>query len=357
MSPVLQTSPYDPNAFWATFWSRNQSFSRDQLYSLSQTSVVEEIFENLSTKDTDVSRIFLGSVYAILSFALFANLAVVFLVSQILLARNQGASPNNGASFSSNHNTHILIYILALSIVDSLVLINAAVVAITIFFQRWIFHRSLCTAYYAIDSVNKTLSTFILTCMSLDRFLAVVYPQKRFRVRSIKGTIVVLTLCLSFAFTLLLPVYVQTDIIQVSIADDRNETTPTCAFVGEADFAVALAIFGFFAPLILMSVFYASMLTSLNKRRKRLTRTSAATRTRSVSETSSSLRGSQLMLRRPSIRVKTVTTRTLLLVLFHFGTRIFLDFSVGLFSVLVLGVLFPKTAKYPKSPKMFKAWD
>ena len=77
-------------------------------------------------------------------------------------------------------------YILNLSIADSLFLIGLPLIMTTMALRHWVFGFAMCKLYFILTCINMFTGTFTLIAMSADRFLAVVYPFTSISIRTPK---------------------------------------------------------------------------------------------------------------------------------------------------------------------------
>nr|XP_015215640.1 PREDICTED: melanin-concentrating hormone receptor 1-like isoform X1 [Lepisosteus oculatus] len=93
------------------------------------------------------------------------------------------------------------IFIVNLSVVDLLFLLGMPLLIHQLLGNGvWRFGESLCTIITALDSNSQFTSTYILTAMTLDRYLATVYPlaSARFRTPAVAVRVICLVWLLSF---------------------------------------------------------------------------------------------------------------------------------------------------------------
>lgn len=76
------------------------------------------------------------------------------------------------------------IYIFNLALADSLVLVTLPFQGTDVFLGFWPFGNALCKTVISIDYYNMFTSTFTLTVMSIDRYVAVCHPVKALDMRT-----------------------------------------------------------------------------------------------------------------------------------------------------------------------------
>ncbi|XP_029433382.1 melanin-concentrating hormone receptor 1-like [Rhinatrema bivittatum] len=102
---------------------------------------------------------------------------------------------NNSSSVSD-------IFIINLSIVDLLFLLGMPFLIHQLLGNGvWHFGETMCTLITALDTNSQFTSTYILTAMSIDRYLATVYPFTSARYR--KPTAAVMSICVLWVLSLL----------------------------------------------------------------------------------------------------------------------------------------------------------
>uniref|UniRef100_A0A914XD72 G-protein coupled receptors family 1 profile domain-containing protein n=1 Tax=Plectus sambesii TaxID=2011161 RepID=A0A914XD72_9BILA len=165
------------------------------------------------------------------------------------------------------------IYIVVLSIVDTFVIMSIPFHMTHMVMQNWIFGTAACKLYWVLEMSNKVCSTFILTAMAFDRYMAICYPKVA-RVHRTKQTLGIICVLMVLALGLLMPI--------VYTARVQQRPYPAKLLVGkqERDMAVYLCsdgmkretrlwvsaytfVCGFVIPGTLLAFFYANMLIRL----------------------------------------------------------------------------------------------
>lgn len=176
------------------------------------------------------------------------------------------------------------VYILNLSITDSLFLLGLPMLMTTAVIRRWVFGAALCRVYYALTCVNMFTGSFTLTLMSADRFTAVWYPVSSLRYRTPRVAAILSTVAWSVSLAVMFPVVLYAE--QQSIPGPTM-TSYTCTVQWPGLHAAQVyigytAAVGFAVPVTLISVFYALLIARLRATRRHIrsaTNSSGAPRT------------------------------------------------------------------------------
>ncbi|CAP21825.2 Protein CBG00362 [Caenorhabditis briggsae] len=244
-----------------------------------------------SPNEDDSSRTTLKLVLAISYLVLFVigtvgNGTVILMIINILtsMKRNMQAGKRK---VMSNTN-HVFIYVLGLSIVDLLVILHLPFLvkfvprnsifhdflSKTSFSGQWLFGVAMCKVYWFGESVNKLLSSFLMTVLSWDRYMAVCSPVKSMKMRSNATAMKVLLACTLFATVLLLPVLIEAAVLKIdkmhmvpllegsdelAASDLAGTTISKCIFDADATFTLYTFVIGFAAPAFLIIIFYAQV--------------------------------------------------------------------------------------------------
>ncbi|VDN36689.1 unnamed protein product [Gongylonema pulchrum] len=68
------------------------------------------------------------------------------------------------------------VYIVALSIVDMMVILSIPFHMTSMIMNNWFYGEYICKVYWILEMSNKVCSTFIMTAMAFDRYMAICYP-------------------------------------------------------------------------------------------------------------------------------------------------------------------------------------
>uniref|UniRef100_A0A7E4UU84 G_PROTEIN_RECEP_F1_2 domain-containing protein n=1 Tax=Panagrellus redivivus TaxID=6233 RepID=A0A7E4UU84_PANRE len=97
-----------------------------------------------------------------------------------------------------------ILYIAALCVVDFLMSLSLPPAILDNIIGFWMFGTFVCKLHHACGSVGRIVSTFLITAMSFDRYMAVCHPYKQYY-RSKKFVLSTIATLWTFAFILLLP--------------------------------------------------------------------------------------------------------------------------------------------------------
>jgi nociceptin receptor len=129
---------------------------------------------------------------------LLGNLWTLFAIGQLF-------------SRSSKVQSSACIYLLMLSLVDLISFFPVPLLAMDILHGRWIYSTILCKFLYACEGVNKSLSPWVLTALSVDRYIAVCRPTFVW-MRQSKFAFCVLMVCILISSLFIAPVTIQSNV-------------------------------------------------------------------------------------------------------------------------------------------------
>lgn len=224
-------------------------------------------------------QLVLAGVYAFMSLSFFFHCVVAVGMIQIIKKSADGTVQN-------------FVYVLTLTIVDAFVLSHLPLLVVEIVESRWIFGLNWCRYFWIAESVNKILSTFILTALCFDRYLLICFPRQSMGgLRSSATSIVIITMCVIAAFGLLSPIYLSAKVGDVG--ESENETVYKCVVDWSEDaeqkFTLSLFVVGYCIPLLMMTFFYSRIIIQLRKRAKLFHNGNVNSRTRTVTKRSFAL--------------------------------------------------------------------
>ncbi|KAI1723164.1 glycosyl transferase family 2 domain-containing protein [Ditylenchus destructor] len=180
---------------------------------------------------------------------------------------------------SVSSTKHVFIYVLALSIVDFFVILHLPMLICDMIEGQWIFGEVMCKLYWFGESVNKLLSSFLMTVLSWDRYLAVCSPIKCFRMRSNSVALTVVLTISALATLLLYPVLKESAVVKVNKMtglrlieesyelEESNQlglTIHKCIFdTPTSFFMLYIFIVGYLVPALLIIFFYVKVILRL----------------------------------------------------------------------------------------------
>ncbi|NP_998462.1 somatostatin receptor type 5 [Danio rerio] len=201
-------------------------------------------------------------------------LAVIYLVVFIV-----GLTGNSLAIFVvlryTKMKTVTNMYILNLAVADELYILGLPFLTTHNVLSYWPFGNFLCRILMWADSISQFTSTFCLTVMSIDRYMAVVHPIRSARWRRPSVAKVINSMVWALSCLLTLPVIIYCD-VQPGL-NTCNLSWPEPRDVWSTAFILYTAILGFFCPLLVICLCYllivikvksASARAGLSKRRK-----------------------------------------------------------------------------------------
>ncbi|CAI4229479.1 unnamed protein product [Auanema sp. JU1783] len=278
-------------------------------------------FTTTDVAEVDPTRATLKLCLAIAYIVLFllgtiGNGIVIVMIINVLTSMRRTTSLGKRKSLSNTN--HVFIYVLGLSIVDFLVIMHLPFLVVDLLKGQWLFGTAMCKLYWFGESVNKLLSSFIMTVLSWDRYLAVCSPVKSIRIRSNTIAVIVLLTCSLLAVVLLLPVLIEATVFKIDklkmiplmedsedlrLSDLHGTTMNKCMFDSDATFTLYTFMIGFFIPALFITFFYCRVIYKLHKS------------SRNMREMRSS---NQETSKRDTDRVKQVTKRIVAVIMFYF---------------------------------------
>uniref|UniRef100_A0A3Q3KCT5 Nociceptin receptor n=1 Tax=Monopterus albus TaxID=43700 RepID=A0A3Q3KCT5_MONAL len=152
------------------------------------------------------------------------------------------------------------IYIFNLALADSLYLATLPFQGTDVFLGFWPFGNALCKTVVSIDYYNMFTSTFTLTVMSMDRYVAVCHPVKALDMRTPHKAKVVNICVWVLASAFGVPAMVLGN-VEVSI--ECIVALPEPKSHWDSVFGTCVFLFSFLIPVAIISVCYSLMVKRL----------------------------------------------------------------------------------------------
>ncbi|XP_077861904.1 somatostatin receptor type 5-like [Saccoglossus kowalevskii] len=158
---------------------------------------------------------------------------------------------------------HVLtIYILNLAIADLLFMLTLPIMARSVASRTWTYGHVLCKFVRGFDGMNQFTGIFILTAMSVDRYIAVVHPMTGKlhpmtgkRIRTLKRTKIINILLWTMSFLTSLPLW-----IFATVVDDGNDRFSCLVewpnMIISRVFVISAFVIGFACPMLLIAACY-----------------------------------------------------------------------------------------------------
>uniref|UniRef100_A0A0N5BC35 G_PROTEIN_RECEP_F1_2 domain-containing protein n=1 Tax=Strongyloides papillosus TaxID=174720 RepID=A0A0N5BC35_STREA len=121
------------------------------------------------------------------------NSSILTIIRSVISKRNPGR-------LNRRQKDYAIFYIISLCVVDMIMLMSLPTCILDLIIGFWLFGTWICKIHHISSSVGRVISTFLITAMSFDRYMAVCHPLK-LTYRSKK--FVILT-CISAAFLALI---------------------------------------------------------------------------------------------------------------------------------------------------------
>ncbi|XP_036387092.1 nociceptin receptor-like isoform X1 [Megalops cyprinoides] len=155
------------------------------------------------------------------------------------------------------------IYIFNLALADSLVLATLPFQGADVFLGYWPFGNFLCKVVIAIDYYNMFTSTFTLTVMSMDRYIAVCHPVKALDMRTPHKAKVVNVCVWALASVIAAPAMVLGDVEVEANVTECIVVLPDPRSYWDPVFGTCVFLFSFVVPVAIICVCYSLMVRRL----------------------------------------------------------------------------------------------
>ncbi|XP_061908563.1 nociceptin receptor [Entelurus aequoreus] len=157
------------------------------------------------------------------------------------------------------------IYIFNLALADSLFLATLPFQGTDVFLGFWPFGNALCKAVVSIDYYNMFTSTFTLTVMSMDRYVAVCHPVKALDMRTPHKAKVV-----NICVWVLASAFGVPAMVMGNVEEEQEHNSVECIVVlpeprshWDPVFGTCVFLFSFLIPVAIISVCYSLMVKRL----------------------------------------------------------------------------------------------
>ncbi|KAG8007044.1 Somatostatin receptor type 5 [Nibea albiflora] len=166
-------------------------------------------------------------------------------------------------------------YILNLALADELYILGIPFLGTNSVLSYWPYGNVFCKVCMTADAMSQFASTFCLTVMSIDRFLAVVHPIRSAKWRKPQVAKIFNTMVWVVSFLIVLPITIYSHVQEEF--NTCNITWPEPHELWSIAFILYTSILGFFAPLVVICLCYllivikvrsAGVRAGLTKRRK-----------------------------------------------------------------------------------------
>ncbi|XP_047428884.1 somatostatin receptor type 5-like isoform X2 [Mugil cephalus] len=167
------------------------------------------------------------------------------------------------------------LYILNLAVADELYILGIPFLGTNSILYYWPYGDFFCKVCMTADCMSQFASTFSLTLMSIDRFLAVVYPIRSAKWRKPRVAKILSGIVWLVSFLVVLPVTIFSNVQEVF--NTCNISWPEPNGTWSIVFILYTSIMGFFGPLVVICLCYllivvklrsASVRAGLTRRRK-----------------------------------------------------------------------------------------
>ncbi|CAP39806.1 Protein CBG23177 [Caenorhabditis briggsae] len=171
------------------------------------------------------------------------------------------------------------IYIVALCAVDLLVTVSIPLSLSNSILNNWVFGELACKIHWMLELSNKMCSTFILTALAFDRYMAICHPEIK-RIHEMRHTIYITTILATLSFCLISPVVLSARVTSfnrmgyyVSTKNERHEVIRQMCTDGMTRewklwVSAFLIFFAFLLPCTLLTYFYAKIVLRLRRQRR-----------------------------------------------------------------------------------------
>lgn len=152
------------------------------------------------------------------------------------------------------------IYLLMLSVVDLISFIPVPFLVMDIIHNQWLYSNLLCKLLYTCEGINKSLSPFVLTALSVDRYIAVCRPTLIW-MRQSSFALCVLVVCIGASSFFIVFVTFRSEVRTMMALDGLLHRK--CTIKMPPVFNISLVIGCYVTPLIVICSVYIAILRRL----------------------------------------------------------------------------------------------
>ncbi|XP_077988467.1 somatostatin receptor type 2-like [Glandiceps talaboti] len=156
------------------------------------------------------------------------------------------------------------VYIFNLALADLLFLCSLPFLTYSSHVRHWIFGEVLCKIVMGIDSMNMFTGIFILTAMSIDRYMAIVHGIRSMKYRTVKAAKIINCLMWLLSAIATLPVWIYATTIPLEEGSDIlacDIIWPENMHSYGAWFIIYTFLIGFLLPVLIISGCYIFILS------------------------------------------------------------------------------------------------
>lgn len=201
---------------------------------------------NICTHGNTVERYMYPTAYSIFFIIGFPANCLSLYVACVLMKKG-----NNLAVYLINLCVGDLLYILTLPVWIAMAL-------------GWAVSDSLCSVIAVVMFNSFYVGSGFLCCISMDRYLAIVFPLHFVRVREVRTAVMVSVIVWLVEITVHLSLLGFTGAIR-NFSDHRMCKEPEIMTKTSADMAITRAVLGFLIPVLIMSFCFMEIIRALNK--------------------------------------------------------------------------------------------
>ncbi|XP_002740035.2 somatostatin receptor type 2-like [Saccoglossus kowalevskii] len=161
------------------------------------------------------------------------------------------------------------VFIFSLALADLLSMMGIPLMAYALVSPNWQLGGAVCKILLSVDGLNQFTGIYILTTMTLDRYLAIVHPMTTTNIRTPTKAKWITLLVWLFSLLIVLPLFIYSDVVEIS----ENQNVCTVILPGNFNkqhFIFYTFILGFVVPLTVIVISYALIMSDLSLSNKNI---------------------------------------------------------------------------------------